>query len=130
MNFFAPISEKEALLLPALSLAYVGDAVHSMYVREQLVLGVQLKTDALHTLASAEVKASAQAHLVENLEDRLTENEKSVYLRGRNAKTHHKAKNQNIVDYRKATGFEAVLGYLYLTGQHQRIVELLTNNED
>ena len=125
MNFFNPISEKEAMLLPALSLAYVGDAVHSLYVRERLVQGVQLKPDALHTLASAEVKASAQAHFIENLEDRLTEAEKSVYLRGRNAKAHHKAKNQNIVDYRKATGFEAVLGYLYLTGQHQRIAELL-----
>ena len=116
--------------MPALSLAYVGDAVHSLFVRERLTLGVQLKPEALHTLASAEVKASAQAHFVEDVEERLTDNEKSVYLRGRNAKAHHKAKNQNIVDYRKATGLEAVLGYLYLTGQHQRIVELLTNNED
>ena len=130
MNLMNPISEKEALLMPALSLAYVGDAVHSLFVRERLTLGVQLKPEALHTLASAEVKASSQARFVESIEELLTENEKSVYLRGRNAKAHHKAKNQNIVDYRKATGLEAVLGYLYLTGQHQRIVELLTNNED
>ena len=125
MNFFTPISEKDALLMSALSLAYVGDAVHSLFVRERLVSGVQFKPDALHTLASSEVKAAAQANLVENLEDRLTETEKSVYLRGRNAKAHHKAKNQTISDYRKATGLEAVLGYLYLTGQHERIVELL-----
>ena len=130
MNFFNPISEKNAMLLSTLTLAYVGDAVHSLFVRERLVTGVQFKPDALHALASAEVKAAAQANLIENLESRLTETEKSVYLRGRNAKAHHKAKNQTIADYRKATGLEAVLGYLYLTGQHQRIVELLKNNED
>ena len=112
--------------MPVLSLAYVGDAVHSLFVRERLALGVQLKPDALHKLASAEVKAAAQAQFAESIVERLTETETSVYLRGRNAKAHHKAKNQTITDYRKATGLEAVLGYLYLTGQHERIVELLT----
>ena len=126
MNFFTEMSEKDALLLSALSLAYVGDAVHSLFVREQLVEGVQFKTDALHRMASSKVKAASQAQLAESLEPCFTETEKSVYLRGRNAKAHHKAKNQTIADYRKATGLEAVLGYLYLTGQHRRIVELLT----
>lgn len=125
MNFFEKMSEKDALALSALSLAYVGDAVHSLYVREKLVCGVQYKPDTLHQLASAEVKAAAQAKLAENVADKLTETETSVYLRGRNAKAHHKAKNQSIFDYRKATGLEAVLGFLYLTGQHERIVELL-----
>ena len=112
--------------MPALSLAYVGDAVHSLFVRERLAEGVQFKPDALHQLASAEVKAAAQARLAEILLPIFTEMETSVYLRGRNAKAHHKAKNQTIGDYRKATGLEAVLGYLYLTGQRDRIVELLT----
>ena len=112
--------------MPVLSLAYVGDAVHSLFVRERLAGGVQFKPDALHQLASSEVKAAAQANLAERLEAHFTETEKSVFLRGRNAKAHHKAKNQSIADYRKATGLEAVLGYLYLTGQHQRLVELLT----
>lgn len=125
MNFFEIMSEKDASTLSALSLAYVGDAVHSLYVRENLLGGVQFKTDVLHKLASSEVKAATQAQLAERLESRLTEAEKSVYLRGRNAKAHHKAKNQSIADYRKATGLEAVLGYLYLTGQQERIVELL-----
>ena len=125
MTFFTPICEKDALLMSALSLAYVGDAVHSLFVRERLLAGVQVKPDALHKLASSEVKAAAQANLIENIESRLTETEKSVYLRGRNAKAHHKAKNQSITDYRKATGLEAVLGFLYLTGQQQRLVELL-----
>ena len=126
MNFNAPMSEKDALLLSALSLAYIGDAVHTLFVREGLVVNSQLKPDALHQLASAKVKACAQAKLFETIESRLTETETSVYLRGRNAKARHKAKNQTIFDYRKATGLEAVLGYLYLTGQRERIVELLT----
>ena len=113
-------------MLSALSLAYVGDAVHSLFVRERLICGVQFKPDTLHQLASSEVKAAAQAALAEKLSAHFTEAETSVYLRGRNAKAHHKAKNQTIADYRKATGLEAVLGYLYLTGQHERIVELLT----
>ena len=126
MNFFTEMSEKDALLMSALSLAYVGDAVHSLFVRERQATGVQFKPDALHQMASSEVKAAAQAHLAESLQSRFTETEMSVYLRGRNAKAHHKAKNQSIADYRKATGLEAVLGFLYLTGQHGRIVELLT----
>lgn len=113
--------------MSALSLAYVGDAVHSLFVRERLVTELDFKPDALHTLASSEVKAAAQARLAESLLDKFTEAETSVYLRGRNAKAHHKAKNQSISDYRKATGLEAVLGYLYLTGQRERIIQLLTN---
>ena len=125
MNFYTPMSEKDALLMSALSLAYVGDAVHTLYVREHLVANSQLKPDTLHQLASSKVKAAAQAQLIQDIESRLTETEMSVFLRGRNAKAHHKAKNQSISDYRKATGLEAVLGYLYLTGQHERITELL-----
>lgn len=119
------MTEKEAASLNALTLAYVGDAVQSLFVREQLVQNCDLKADALHRLASSKVKASAQAETVEQLFERLTEAEKSVYLRGRNSKSHHKAKNQSGSDYRKATGFEAVLGYLYLTGNTERIEELL-----
>lgn len=126
MNFFTAISEKDALLMSALSLAYVGDAVHSLFVRERLVGEMDSKPDALHSLASSEVKAAAQARLAESLQGEFTETETAVFLRGRNAKAHHKAKNQTISDYRKATGLEAVLGYLYLTGQHGRIIDLLT----
>ena len=125
MDFFAPISEKEALYMNALTLAYVGDAVHSMYVRNSLVLSCDKKIDDLHKLASSVVKAEAQARLVEKLFDSFTEAEQSVYLRGRNSATHHRAKNQSSADYRKATGFEAVLGYLYLTGQIERLQQIL-----
>lgn len=122
---FSKMSEKEVLELNALVLAYVGDAVHSLYVREQLVRGSSAKAGTLHREASAKVKAETQAKLAEALWNDFTETEKSVYLRGRNGKAHHKAKNQSGADYRKASGFEAVLGYLYLTGQTERLVELL-----
>ena len=125
MEFFAPISEKEALLLNALTLAYVGDAVHSLYVRNSLVASCDKKIDDLHKMASNIVKAETQAKLAEKLFDCFTEAEQSVYLRGRNSSLHHKAKNQSGADYRKATGFEAVLGYLYLTGQTERLKFIL-----
>lgn len=125
MDFFAPISEKEALYMNALTLAYVGDAVHSMYVRNSLVRDGDRKIDDLHRLASDIVKAETQAKLAEKLFDSMTEAEQSVYLRGRNSSNHHRAKNQTSADYRKATGFEAVLGYLYLTGQTERLKQIL-----
>lgn len=125
MKFITPITEKEAQNMNALTLAYVGDAVHSLYVRQKLTFTGDHKIDVLHKLASDKVKASAQAELSVGLFDSLTEAEQSVYLRGRNSSTHHKAKNQTAADYRKATGFEAVLGYLYLTGQYERLKQIL-----
>ena len=125
MEIFAPISEKDALYMNALTLAYVGDAVHSMFVRTHLALSTNSKIDLMHRQASDVVKAETQARLAEKLFDSFTEAEQSVYLRGRNSSTHHKAKNQSAADYRKATGFEAVLGYLYLTGQVERLQQIL-----
>ena len=109
----------------ALTLAYVGDAVHTLYVREQLARDGDKKIDVLHTLCSDKVKAAAQAKLAEELFETMTEQEQSVYLRGRNSSVHHRARNQTGSDYRKATGFEAVLGYLYLTGQAERLKYIL-----
>ena len=125
MEFFAPMSEKDALYMNALTLAYVGDAVHSLYVRCGLVHCADKKIDELHKLSSGVVSAGAQARLAEKLFDSFTQEEQSVFLRGRNSSTHHKAKNQSSADYRKATGFEAVLGYLYLTGQTERLQQIL-----
>lgn len=125
MNFGKILTEKEAQSLNGLVLAYVGDAVQSLYVRHQLAVSGDFKADDLHRMVSSRVNAHEQANLAENLFDSLTEVEQSVYLRGRNSKSHHKAKNQSGADYRKATGFEAVLGYLYLTGATERIHELL-----
>lgn len=125
MDFGRILTEKEALALNPLALAYVGDAVQSLYVRHRLVAEHDFKAGELHKLTSALVNAKEQAILAEKLLAVLTETERSVYLRGRNGKSHHKAKNQTGADYRKATGLEAVLGYLYLTGKFERLAQLL-----
>ena len=125
MDFAKILTEKEAQSVNGLTLAYIGDAVHSLYVRHQLATSLPFKASELHRLASSRVNAHEQAILAENLFDSLTEEEQAIYLRGRNSKSHHKAKNQSGADYRKATGFEAVLGYLYLVGNTERICELL-----
>lgn len=125
MDFGKTLTEKEAQSLNALTLAYVGDAVQSLYARHKLATQCNLKAGELHKMASSWVNAHEQANLAQNLFDRLTQDEYAIYLRGRNSKAHHKAKNQSGADYRKATGLEAVLGYLYLTGNIARICELL-----
>ena len=125
MDLGQPLSEKRASELSALTLAYVGDAVQTLFVRQKLVEQHDCKPDLLHKLASDEVKAEAQARLAEKLYEVFTQTELSVYLRGRNSSSHHRAKNQSSADYRKATGLEAVFGYLYLTGQTDRLMELL-----
>lgn len=126
MEFFATLTKAQAQNLNALSLAYVGDAVHSLFVREKLAKETDLLSGDLHKLTSQIVNAHNQAVLAEKVLPLLTEEEKSVYLRGRNGNAHHKAKNQSGANYRKASGFEAVLGYLYLIGEHERIKQLLT----
>lgn len=129
MEFFEKLSAKEAQQLNPLVLAYLGDAVQSLYVREKLAREHDCKAGQLHKMASQTVNAKSQAATAEALADILTEEEKSVFLRGRNGKAHHKAKNQSGADYRKATGFEAVLGYLYLTGNSERLKLLLEFDE-
>lgn len=125
MEFGKILTEKEAQSLNGLVLAYVGDAVQSLYVRHQLAVLHDFKAGDLHKMVSGKVNAHEQANLAENLFNSLTQDEQAIYLRGRNSKSHHKAKNQSGADYRKATGFEAVLGYLYLTGNTARIKQLL-----
>ena len=125
MEFFPKMTEKEAQNLNALVLSYVGDAVESLFVREKLAREHDFRPNDMHKTAAGIVNAHAQAVTAETLLSTLTEEERDVYLRARNSKTHHKAKNQTGADYRKATGFEAVLGYLYLIGNIERIKELL-----
>lgn len=124
------ISAHQAQQVNSLVLAYVGDAVQSLYVRQKLVLQHDLKAGDLHKLASSVVNAHNQALLADKLFDLFTDEEKSVFLRGRNGKSHHKAKNQSGSDYRKATGFEAVIGYLYLIGNDERIAQLLGETDE
>ena len=107
-----------------LTLAYIGDAAYELVVRTFLVDQGNSRPDKLHRKASSMVKAAAQAAMAEALKDSLTEEELSVYRRGRNAKSPTMAKNASMSDYRKATGFEALMGYLYLKGEQKRLIDL------
>ena len=125
MEFFEKLTPQQAQNLNAAVLAYVGDAVQSLYVRQRLALQHDCNAHGLHQMASAEVNAHSQAVKIQQISHNLTSEEKEVFFRGRNVKAHHKAKNQSGSDYRKATGLEALLGYLYLTGNIERIKQLL-----
>lgn len=109
----------------ALTLAYIGDAVFELEVRSYMLLHGSQKVEKLHRKVTSFVNAAFQSRLVGILEPVFTEEENSVYHRGRNSKTLTPAKHQTITDYRRATGLEAVFGYLYLKGDRSRIRELL-----
>ena len=108
-----------------LALAYMGDALYDLIIRTVVVERANRPVRDLHRITVQYVSARAQAEIASALLDRLTEEEKAVYRRGRNAKPHTKAKNASMEDYLKATGFEAVLGYLYLTDNIERALELV-----
>lgn len=126
----APVSAERAKQLNPVVLAFVGDAVYSLYVRERLVLSGTCKPAELNKLASAVVSAHGQSGDVERLLPLLTEEEAEIYRRGRNAKKPSKSKNASCAEYSRSTGLEAVIGFLYLTGNTNRICELFFNGED
>ena len=107
-----------------LTWAYIGDCVYEMYIRTKLVNETKLKPHALHIQAIKHVKAKAQAETLNEIYDELTEKEKEIVRRGRNAENHHLPKNANVQDYMYATAFEALIGYLYLTKQNNRLKEI------
>lgn len=109
--------------LSPLTLAFIGDTVYDLFVREALVVEANRPANALHKLAVERVRASAQASAAKRLleEDLLTEEEVSVLKRGRNAHSRHLPKNGNEADYHLATGLEALFGYLYLQGTDERL---------
>lgn len=108
-----------------LALAYMGDALYDLIIRTVVVERGNRPVRDLHRIAVRYVSAEAQAKIVSALQDRFTEEEEAVYRRGRNSKPHTKAKNASMEDYLKATGFEAVLGYLYLTDNTDRALEMV-----
>lgn len=108
-----------------LTLAYIGDGVYELIVRTILVKRGNCQVNKLHKQASSLVKASAQSAMMETLEPVLTEEELGVYKRGRNAHSPTMAKHATMSDYRRATGFEALVGYLYLKEDYQRLLELV-----
>ncbi len=115
----------EVKLMPPLTWAYVGDCVYELYVRTKLVNETKLKPHELHIKAIGYVKAKSQAEKLKSIYDELTDEEKDIVRRGRNAENHHLPKNANVQDYMYSTAFEALIGYLYLTKQNTRLKEIL-----
>lgn len=118
------IGEVDVRTYSPLALAYIGDGIFDLVIRTVIVGKGNTKASQLHYQTSHIVKAQSQALMIEALEGDLTEEEADIYRRGRNAKSPTMAKNASMADYRKATGFEALMGYLYLTDRFERIVEL------
>lgn len=107
-----------------LTLAYIGDGIFDIVIRSVVVGKGNTKASQLHKHTSSIVKAHTQAVIIEALEPHLTKEETDIYRRGRNAKSPTMAKNATMADYRKATGLEALMGYLYLSDDFERVVEL------
>ena len=119
------LGETDLRTYSPLTLAYIGDAIYDLIIRTLIVERGNSQPNKLHKRASTLVKASAQAEMIERLLPVLTEEEMSIYKRGRNAKSYTMAKNATMLDYRKATGFEALMGYLYLKGELERMIDLI-----
>ena len=121
------MEEKEQRInnLNPLTWAYIGDAVYELYIREKLIETTNLKPHKLHIEAVKKVKAEAQANILQNIEEKLREEEKEIVRRTRNTKNHHLPKNSNVKEYMYATAFEGLIGYLYLIKQDARLSEIL-----
>jgi ribonuclease-3 family protein len=111
--------------LPPLTLAYIGDAVQELYVRHHLIAMGEVKPQKLQQIAVRYVSAAAQAHAIQAIMDKLTEEEVAVYKRGRNAKTTSISRRANVGLYRQGTGLETLIGYLYLMGQAERLDQIM-----
>ena len=109
----------------SLVFAFVGDALFSLFVRTHLAKISTAKAGVLHTEATKFVRASYQKKLIDILHDGLSEEEKHIVTTSRNAKTNNVAKNSNLEEYKKSTSFEALLGYLYMTHQNERLFQIL-----
>ncbi|MDO4306681.1 MAG: ribonuclease III domain-containing protein [Eubacteriales bacterium] len=119
------LEDRDLRTYSPLTLAYIGDGVYELVIRTILVKKGNCPVNHLHKKASSLVKASAQSAMMEVLEPVLTEEEHSVYKRGRNAHSPTMAKHATMSDYRRATGFEALMGYLYLKEDYTRMLELI-----
>lgn len=119
------LSSKDWKQYSPLTLAYIGDAVYELVVRSIEVKTANIQVQKLHQKVTSRVSAKAQAKMIRALEPDLTEEEASVYRRGRNSKPYTRAKNASMTEYLEATGFEALMGYLYLNGEFDRMNELV-----
>ncbi len=113
-----------------LTLAFLGDAVYELFIRSNLTKDTNTSANVLHKRAVLYVKASAQCMAYDKIEPMLTEEEIRIFKRGRNSKVNTKAKNADLAEYKKATGFETLIGYLYIKGDNKRLYELLSTATD
>lgn len=118
-------SIEEVRLMKPLVWAYIGDCIYEIFIRMKLVNSTNLDPHRLHIETIKHVKAKAQAQTLLKIQDKLTDEEKDIVRRGRNAEAHHLPKNAELADYKYATAFEALIGYLYLTKQDERLKEIL-----
>ncbi|CEH36092.1 Mini-ribonuclease 3 [Romboutsia lituseburensis] len=116
------MKREELITISPLVLAYIGDTVYETYIREYLITkNINKKVNDLHKSAVKYVKAKAQATIMHEIEEQLTEEELRIFKRGRNQKSHTSPKNADIIDYKHATGFEALIGYLHLGKEKERL---------
>lgn len=125
-----PGKQQDVRTYSPLALAYIGDAVYDLIIRTVVMGRANRPVSDLHRITVKYVSANAQSRIVQALMEDLTQEEQSVYRRGKNSKPHTTAKNASVADYLKATGFEAVIGYLYLTGHMDRALELVRKGLD
>lgn len=119
------IEQQDIRTYSPLTLAYIGDGVYDLVIRSMVVGKGNTRANLLHKKTSSLVKAKAQSDMIEAIQEELTEEEEAVYKRGRNAHSATMAKNATMGDYRRATGFEALVGYLYLKNDFDRLLELV-----
>lgn len=122
---FIKLSEIDIKMLNPLVWAYIGDSVYEMYVRSFIISETKKTSFDLHKKSIKYVKAGAQSAHLELILPFLTEEESDVVRRGRNSKANHLPKNANVIDYRRATAFEALIGYLYLLKRYERLDEII-----
>lgn len=119
------VKQVDVMSYSPLTLAYIGDDAYDLVIRTYLLGKGNMSVNKLNRMADGLVRAKAQSDMMDVIEPMLDEEEHAVYKRGRNAKSYTKAKNATVADYRRATGFEALMGYLYLQGRYVRMVELI-----
>ena len=125
MNELFQMEEVDIREYSPLTLAYIGDCIYDLVIKSLVINAGNKQVNKLHQETSNLVQASTQSLMMRTMQEHLTEEEHAVYKRGRNAKSVSPAKNQSITDYRRATGFEALLGYLYLKKDYKRLLDLV-----
>ena len=124
------LTKEQAKRTNPVTLAFVGDAVYALYVRERLVKSSAGKVGDYQRSSAKILSARGQSEFLAEIEELFTEEEKEIFLRGRNAKKATKSKNASPAEYNRSTGLESVIGFLYLTGNDTRIKELLGQSDE